>query len=70
VLHIIAIAWYTLALKINLISPMLTGKKKVEATAQIPHSKPMIALLLAIVVGIFVYWLVVINPPTVGEFYY
>jgi cytochrome b len=70
IIHLFAIAWYRWALKQNLITPMLTGKKVVEASDAIAHSKLVKAFILAVVVGLFVYWLVVVNPPPVEEYYY
>jgi cytochrome b len=70
VIHLLAIAWYRWALKHDLITPMLTGQKVVEASKGIAHSKLVSALILAITVGFFVYWLVAINPPPVVEYYY
>lgn len=70
VIHLLAIAWYRWALKHDLITPMLTGKKVVEASNAITHSKLVKAVLLAISVGIFVYWLVEVNPPPIEEYYY
>jgi cytochrome b len=70
VIHLLVIAWYRWALKHDLITPMLTGQKVVEASKAIAHSKLVRALILAIAVGIFVYWLVEINPPPIEEYYY
>jgi hypothetical protein len=49
---------------------MLTGQKVVEVSKGIAHSKLVKAFMLAITVGIFIYWLVEINPPPVEEYYY
>jgi cytochrome b len=70
VIHVLAITWYQWGLKHDLITPMLTGKKVIETSKGIPHSKLVRALILAIVVVFFVYWLVEINPPPVEEYYY
>jgi cytochrome b len=70
VIHLFAIAWYRWALKHDLITPMLTGRKGVDVSNAIAHSKLIKALVLAIAVGIFVYWLVEINPPPVEEYYF
>lgn len=69
-LHLVAIAWYRLVLKNDLISPMINGQKSVPKSDGISHSHLIRALILAIVVGIFVYWLVEVNPPPVEEYYY
>jgi cytochrome b len=70
VIHLLAISWYRWGLKHDLITPMLTGYKAVETSKAIAHSKLVKALLLAIGVAIFVYWLVEINPPPIEEYYY
>lgn len=70
VIHLLAISWYRWRLKHDLITPMLTGYKAVETSKAIAHSKLVKALLLAIGVAIFVYWLVEINPPPIEEYYY
>ncbi|WP_206482878.1 cytochrome b/b6 domain-containing protein [Thalassotalea sp. G2M2-11] len=72
-IHIAAVFYYLLVKRQNLIKPMLSGKKhsqQIEADQAIGHSKLIKALLTAIAVGIFVYWLVVLNAPVVEEFYY
>ncbi len=73
VLHVSAITYYWRVKKDNLITPMITGKKsskQVKATDAIPHSKLILAGVLALCCVGFVYWLVVINAPIVEEFYY
>ena len=72
-LHIGAIAFYWRVKKQNLVIPMITGKKSKEQAKEedaIPHSKIILACILAIFCVGFVYWLVVINIPVVEEFYY
>ena len=72
-LHLSAIIFYWWKKKINLILPMVTGKKlakDINEQDQIKHSKLLIGLFVAIVVAVFVYWLVVINAPVLEEFYY
>ena len=70
VLHLVAITWYRLVLKNDLIGPMLHGQKAVPKSEGISHSHLFRALILAIIVGIFVYWLVAINPQPVEAYYY
>lgn len=70
VVHLLAIAWYRWALKHDLIIPMMTGRKLVDASKAIAHSKLLRALVLAIAVSVFIYWLVAINPPPAAEYYY
>lgn len=72
-LHLAAIAYYWWVKKQNLVVPMITGKKSdklVSKADAIPHSKIILAIILAIACTAFVYWLVVINVPVVEEFYY
>lgn len=72
-LHITAIIFYKKVKKQNLAKAMLTGKKdaeKLSAEDEITGSRLGLALIvLALCVG-FVYWLVVINPPPMEEFFY
>jgi len=71
-LHLFAIAYYLKVKKENLVLPMITGKKKADVVDQadaIPHSRLILAIVLAIAVTAFVYWLVVINAPVIEEFY-
>jgi len=73
VLHLAAITYYWRVKKQNLVIPMITGKKtagQVKATDAIPHSKLILASIVAICCVGFVYWLVIINAPVLEEFYY
>lgn len=70
--HIVAIGYYEKVLKNNLILPMITGKKSanhVTKADSISHSKIWLSFLISIIVGAFVYWLVVINAPVLEEYY-
>jgi cytochrome b len=70
--HIFAIAFYWKVKKQNLVLPMITGKKSSEIIKEedkIPHSKIILAIILALLVATFVYWLVVINAPVIEEYY-
>ncbi|MDO6445225.1 cytochrome b/b6 domain-containing protein [Colwellia sp. 1_MG-2023] len=72
-IHILAVLYYLIVKKQNLIKPMFTGKKSLnndDAKHAIKHSKLFIALIVAIAVVCFVYWLVVINAPVIEEYYY
>jgi len=72
-LHLGAIAYYWRVKKKNLILPMITGKKSAHLISEsdvIPHSKVLLAIVVAIACTAFIYWLVVINVPVVEEFYY
>ncbi|MGS2721479.1 cytochrome b/b6 domain-containing protein [Paraglaciecola aestuariivivens] len=68
--HILAILSYKWFLHLPLTLAMLNGKKPVDKSQGIKHSKLGLALLLAILVGVFMYWLVGINPPPIEEYYY
>ena len=70
-LHILAIVFYRLKKKRNLTKAMITGKSDAESINQsdtILHSKLITALILALLVSLFVYWLVIYNAPEM-EFY-
>jgi len=72
-IHLAAVAYYWRIKKQNLVLPMITGKKstgQVEAIDAIPHSKIILACILAICCVGFVYWLVVVNAPVIEELYY
>ena len=69
-LHLVAIGWYLVFLKHNLIRPMLDGKKAITEKEGIGHSQLIKAILVVCVVAIFVYWLVEINPPPIEDGYY
>lgn len=69
-LHLVAIGWYLVFLKHNLIGPMLDGKKAVTQKEGIEHSQLIKAILIMCLVAIFVYWLVEINPPPIQDGYY
>jgi len=72
-LHLLAIAYYVRVKKQSLILPMITGKKPkhlVDASDSIKHSKILLAVLLALAVSAFIYWLVVVNAPIIEAYYY
>ena len=72
-LHLAAVAYYWRVKKQNLVLPMITGKKsaeQVKAVDAIPHSKIILACLVAACCVGFIYWLVVMNAPVIEEFYY
>ncbi|MAD14764.1 MAG: cytochrome B [Alteromonadaceae bacterium] len=69
-LHISAILSYELLLKKPLIGAMLHGQKNVQAKSGINHSRLILALVLALVICAFIYWLVVVAPPEVELDYY
>lgn len=71
-LHILAIAFYKVVKKKALVASMITGKKTSEDVSEkdaIKHSKIIIAIITAIAVAAFVYWLVIINAPVIEEYY-
>ena len=62
--HVAAIVFYRVKKKHNLVKPMLTGKKSAEDVKEsdaIPHSKLLLALVIAIATAAFVYWLSLIH---------
>lgn len=72
-LHIAAIIFYKTVKKQNLVKAMFTGKKADKGITEkdaIKHSKLWLALIIIALCCAFVYWLVVMNPPPVEEFYY
>jgi len=72
-LHLAAVAYYWRVKKQNLVLPMITGKKSAEqldAVDAIPHSKIILACVVAACCVGFVYWLVVMNAPLIEELYY
>lgn len=72
-LHIAAILYYRFNKKIDLVTPMITGKKLTEDIKPediIPHSKTLLGIGIAIIIAAFIYWLVVINAPVEESFYY
>lgn len=72
-LHILTIMFYKKVKKKSLVLPMITGKKSSEDVPEkhaIKHSKIVMALIIALAVAAFIYWLVVINAPVVEEYYY
>ncbi|MEI6893095.1 MAG: cytochrome b/b6 domain-containing protein [Colwellia sp.] len=73
ILHVSAISFYWCVKKDNLVLPMITGSKtsdQVKSTDAIPHSKLILAVILAALCVGFVYWLVIINAPIIEEFYF
>ncbi|MCO4799973.1 MAG: cytochrome b/b6 domain-containing protein [Colwelliaceae bacterium] len=72
-LHVIAVLYYLFFKKQNLIKPMFTGKKLLNndnSNDSIRHSRLLRAVIIAIGVIVFVYWLVVLNAPVIEEYYY
>lgn len=66
VVHVAAIAWYTLRKRQHLLRAMITGRKPAQVVAEheaIGGSRIGCALLSALVVGAFVYWLLAVAPP-------
>jgi cytochrome b len=72
-LHLLAIAWYQLRLKQNLVVPMLSGKKsgqRVAATAAIESSALWRALCIAVLVGLGIWLLLSLAPePIVVDYF-
>ena len=69
-LHLLAIFGYLVCLKHNLISPMLNGKKPIPQKDGITDSQLIKAVFVVVVVAMFVYWLVAINPPPIDDSYF
>lgn len=71
-IHIGAAFFYLVMKKINLIFPMFTGYKSSDNENErgIKSSKLLLALVVLAVVGLFLYWLLVLNIPVEEEFYY
>jgi cytochrome b len=72
-IHILAVLYYWKVKKKNLVKPMITGKKSSKDASShdsIKHSKLVIALVTITSIGLFIYWLVVLNAPVVEELYY
>jgi len=73
VMHVLAIVYYRLKMKTDLVTPMITGKKseyEIDSNDAISHSRLLAAIVIAIAVAAFVYWLVVINAPIEEEYFY
>lgn len=71
-LHILAVGFYQWGKKHDLIAPMIHGKKQGAHLADsntIKHSRLIVALIIAALSAVFVYWLVVINIPEVDMYY-
>lgn len=70
-LHILAACYYLFLKKLNLILPMITGYKHSENEEKgIRSSKLIVALIVAVIVVAFLYWLLVINVPVEEEYYF
>jgi len=72
-MHILAVGYYVRVKKQALISAIITGKKSAkiaEKKDSISHSKIGLAILIAVIVTGFIYWLVVINAPVIETYYY
>lgn len=71
-LHVLAVLFYQLRKKHNLIAPMFHGKKQgahLNESNTIKHSKLILAIIIGLMVAAFVYWLVVINAPEIESYY-
>lgn len=70
-LHIIAITFYRVYKKQNLVQPMIDGGKE-TSDAGIFHSRVRLALIVAIIAALIVYVAVEVYPPSpdAGEYYY
>lgn len=58
-LHVVAVLWYWIGKKINLLLPMITGKKLLQSGVEKPALKPTwLALLLLVLVAGAAYWVI------------
>ena len=65
-IHVVAVFWYLLRKKQNLINPMISGQKRLAdqyAKYAIPSSKIGLAILLALLAGLSIWLLVWLAPP-------
>ncbi|MFT4924454.1 MAG: cytochrome b [Phenylobacterium sp.] len=72
VIHLVAIGYYAAIKKVNLVLPMITGKKPADTVnkSDIIHtSRLWLAVIIAIITVAFVYWLVIINAPVTDDYY-
>jgi len=72
-IHLSAILYYRFTLKTDLVTPMVTGKKSandINRNDVISHSKILVAIVIALAVAAFIYWLVVMNVPVEEEYFY
>ncbi|GAC12932.1 cytochrome b/b6 domain-containing protein [Aliiglaciecola lipolytica] len=69
-IHIVAILWYQFGRKIPLIGAMFSGKKADTEGKSIGSSKVLRAIIFAIIIAIFLYWLIAIAAPTPEVEYY
>ena len=72
-LHILAMVYYRVQKKTDLVTPMITGKKSIESinpSDEIPNSKVWLAIIVGLLVALFIYWLVVLNVPVEEEYFY
>ncbi|MBV1910322.1 MAG: cytochrome b/b6 domain-containing protein [Kangiellaceae bacterium] len=72
-LHISTIFYYRFHRKVDLITPMINGKKpaiEISKDDEISHSKIIAAIIVTIAVTAFIYWLVVLNIPMEEEYFY
>ena len=72
-MHLSAIVYYRFTLKTDLVTPMFTGTKSaddIHSNDAISHSKILVAIIIALAVAAFIYWLVVINVPVEEEYFY
>lgn len=72
-IHVLAVLYYVRVKKQPLIKAIIHGKKRspfATDSDQIKHSRLLIALVVAGIVAVFIYWLVVLNAPIIEEYYY
>jgi cytochrome b len=62
VLHLLAIVFYFLVKKQNLVGPMFHGKKLVPANDAISRSEIVRAIIVIVIAAALVYWLLAVSP--------
>lgn len=61
-IHVAAIAWYRLRLRVDLVGPMVHGRTDNPAARGLAFAPAWIAALILAMAGGFVYWLVIVYP--------
>jgi cytochrome b len=69
-IHILAVIWYQWGLKRDLIGAMLHGKKSLNQNMGVTSSRVILAIFIALLIAVFIYWLTVYNAPTSTDDYY
>ena len=70
VLHLVAVAYYSLIRRKKIIGAMITGKARVSADQAIANSRLLLAVILGSLTAALVYWLVVVAPPPAPDSFF